>query len=235
MSAGLVPESGRAAFEIGYWLLDRKSASSVDSARITCPTLIVSGGQDKITPSSVVRRVADKYSTVATLKEFANHAHWVIGEPGWDEIAEYSSDWLDTVLVRMAHRPPAPTIRNIRTSDRVKKIASGYKETWFGVKGEDRRMHRRGEAALAVEVNIPCSGNAQYYELGRATNISRGGIYVGTDLKLDEGTYVNLDLDISESERPLWVQGRVVRSSGKGVAMEFSHTESDRLGRFLSV
>jgi len=230
-----VPESGRAASEIGYWLLDRKSASSVDSAKITCPTLVISGGQDKITPSSLVQSVADKYKTVTTFKEFANHAHWVIGEPGWNEIAEYSSDWLDKVLIRMPHRPHPPTIRNIRISDRVKKVVSEYKEKWLTVKREDRRIHKRAEAAMGVEVNIPCSGNAQYYEFGRAMNISRGGIYVDADLSLDEGTYVNVNLDISESERPLWVQGRVVRSSGKGVAMEFSHTESDRLDRFLSV
>jgi hypothetical protein len=117
----------------------------------------------------------------------------------------------------------------------VKKVVSEYKEKWFPVKQETRRVHKRAEAAMGVEVNIPCSGNAQYYELGRAVNISRGGIYVDTDLSLDEGTYVNVNLDVSESERPLWVQGRVVRSSGKGVAMEFSHAESDRLNRFLSV
>jgi hypothetical protein len=87
---------------------------------------------------------------------------------------------------------------------------------------------------MRVEANIPCCGNAQYYELGRAVNISRGGIYIDTNLPLDEGSYVNANFDINESERPLWVQGRVVRSSGKGVAMEFSHAESDRLNRFLS-
>ncbi len=230
----LVPESGRAAFEIGYWLLDRKSVSSVDSAKITCPTLVISGGQDKLTPSSVVRRVADKYNAVTTFKEFSNHTHWVIGEPGWNEIAEYSSDWLNQVLITMPQRPNPPTIRNIRTSDRVKKVMSEYKEKWFPVKQETRRVHKRAEAAMGVAVNIPCSRNAQYYELGHAVNISLGGIYVDTNLALDEGTYVNANLDISKSERPVWVQGRVVRSSGIGVAMEFSHAESDKLNRLIS-
>jgi pimeloyl-ACP methyl ester carboxylesterase len=97
----LVPESGRAGFEIGYWLLDRKCASRVDEAKITCPVLVISGGQDKITPPSVVRRVADKYRSVSTLKEFADHAHWVIGEPGWNEVAQYCSAWLDKTLVKL--------------------------------------------------------------------------------------------------------------------------------------
>lgn len=229
-----VPESGRAASEIGYWLFDRKSASRVDSAKITCPTLVIAGGQDKITPPSVVHKVADKYSAVTTFKEFADHAHWVIGEPGWKEIAEYSSDWMNQVLIKMPQRPNPPSIRNISASDRVKKVVSEHKEKWFPVKQEDRRVDKRTEAAMGVEVNIPYSGNAQYYEMGRTINISRGGICVDTDLSLDEGTYVNLNLDISKTERPVWVQGHVVRSSIRGVAMEFSHAESNKLNSLIS-
>jgi len=32
---------------------------------------------------------------VATYKEFAGHAHWVVGEPGWEKIAEYVNEWLN--------------------------------------------------------------------------------------------------------------------------------------------
>ena len=89
-----VYESGRAAAEIGFWLFDFRGASRVDQSRISCPVLVVSGAEDRITPASVVRKVADKYKTVSTYREFENHAHWVIGEPGWEEIAEFVSDWL---------------------------------------------------------------------------------------------------------------------------------------------
>jgi len=27
-------------------------------------------------------------------KAYENHAHWIIGEPGWEEIAKDISDWL---------------------------------------------------------------------------------------------------------------------------------------------
>lgn len=91
-------ESGRAAREIGYWFFDRKRASKVDESKFTCPVLVIAGGQDKATPMPVVRKVAAKYGAVSTYKEFANHSHWVIGEPGWQEIAEYISDWLNQVL-----------------------------------------------------------------------------------------------------------------------------------------
>jgi pimeloyl-ACP methyl ester carboxylesterase len=92
-----VYESGRAAFEIGFWLIDPRGAAKVDAARVTCPVLVVAGGQDRITPASVVRRVAHKYKAVATYKEFSDHAHWVVGEPGWQSIAEYVLDWLRTL------------------------------------------------------------------------------------------------------------------------------------------
>jgi pimeloyl-ACP methyl ester carboxylesterase len=92
-----VYESGRAACEIGFWFLDRKGAARVDEAKVTCPVLVVAGGQDRITPASVVRKVAAKYRAVSTYKEFPNHAHWVIGEPHWQEVAEHVSDWLGRV------------------------------------------------------------------------------------------------------------------------------------------
>ena len=92
-----VYESGLAGSEIGFWVFDSKRAAKVDESRVTCPVLVIGASQDRITPVSVVRNIAHKYRTVSTYKEFANHAHWVIGEPGWQEIAEYVSDWLEQV------------------------------------------------------------------------------------------------------------------------------------------
>jgi non-heme chloroperoxidase len=88
-------ESGRVIFEIGYWPLDRRRAAHVDETRITCPTLVIGAAQDRITPASVVRKVARKYQTVATYREFPDHAHWVLGEPGWEDVAQYVADWLE--------------------------------------------------------------------------------------------------------------------------------------------
>jgi len=91
----LVYDSGRAAFEMGYWFLDSRRASRVDASRVTCPTLIVGGGRDRITPASVVRKVAARYARVATYREFPDHAHWVLAEPGWQDVAEVVGGWLE--------------------------------------------------------------------------------------------------------------------------------------------
>jgi len=89
-----VYESGRAFCEIGFWPLDLRGAARVDAKKITCPMLVIGAAQDRITPASVVRRVAKKYRRIATYKEFPNHAHWVVGEPQWEEVAAYVCQWL---------------------------------------------------------------------------------------------------------------------------------------------
>jgi dipeptidyl aminopeptidase/acylaminoacyl peptidase len=30
----------------------------------------------------------------AHIKEFPGHAHWILGEQNWEEIAQYVADWL---------------------------------------------------------------------------------------------------------------------------------------------
>lgn len=87
-------ESGRAASEIGFAMFDPRKASAVDESKVTCPVLVVGAAEDRIAPASVVRSVAEKYNRVATYKEFPSHAHWVIAEPGWQEIAGYVNEWL---------------------------------------------------------------------------------------------------------------------------------------------
>lgn len=93
-----VYESGRAACEIGYWFLDPRGAARVDASRVTCPVLVVGAAEDRITPVAVVRKVARKYGSLATYREFPGHAHWIMGEPRWQEIAQYEADWLSGVL-----------------------------------------------------------------------------------------------------------------------------------------
>ncbi len=94
----LVYESGRAAFQIGFWFLDAEKASKVDHARVRCPVLVVGGSCDRVTPAAVVKKVAEKYGSVSTYREYENHAHWVLGEPGWQNIVADVAAWLEKVL-----------------------------------------------------------------------------------------------------------------------------------------
>lgn len=87
-----VPESGRAVFEIGLWMLDLRGAARVDRLQVRCPVLLVAGSEDRVTPAWAQRRVARRYG--AAYREFEGHAHWLIGEPGWEEIAAGVLSWL---------------------------------------------------------------------------------------------------------------------------------------------
>ena len=97
-----VYESGRAASEIGFWIFDSKKAARVDESKVTCPVLIIAGEKDRIVPVSITRKIAEKYKRVSTYKEFPDHSHWVVGEPGWQEIAEYIKEWLHQALSKPA-------------------------------------------------------------------------------------------------------------------------------------
>lgn len=96
----LTYESGRVIFEIGFWLLDSSRAAIVDAAAVTCPLLVIGAAEDRIVPASVVRQVAQKYAPLATYHEFSGHAHWVLGEPGWEAIAGDVADWLENLPQR---------------------------------------------------------------------------------------------------------------------------------------
>lgn len=88
-----VYESGRVILEIGVWIFDFKKATEVDASKVTCPIFVATGEEDRITPVSVVRATTRRYSQ-ATLKTYPGHAHWVVGEPGWQKIAQDCADWL---------------------------------------------------------------------------------------------------------------------------------------------
>ncbi len=93
--AKLVYESGWAVVEIVFWLFDSKKASKVDASKVTCPVLVAGAQKDRSTPLALVRKIADRYGNVSTYKEFENHSHWLINEPGWQDVAAAAHEWIE--------------------------------------------------------------------------------------------------------------------------------------------
>lgn len=112
VQASLVYESGRVAAEVGLWPLDRRHASRVEAAAVTCPLLVIAGRLDRVTPVRVVRQVARRYGARAEYRELENHAHWLVGEPGWETIANEVAAWLESFR-------GAATRGNLNPADRV--------------------------------------------------------------------------------------------------------------------
>jgi pimeloyl-ACP methyl ester carboxylesterase len=90
----LVPESGRATFEIMNWGLDMNRASEVDADAVTAPLLFLTGSEDRINPPSTVARIAALYKERATAEVLDGMGHWLIGEPGWEQLARRALEWL---------------------------------------------------------------------------------------------------------------------------------------------
>jgi alpha-beta hydrolase superfamily lysophospholipase len=60
------------------------------------PLLFISGGEDHIMPASVNESNARHYShskAVTEYKEFPGRSHYTVGQPGWEEVADYALDW----------------------------------------------------------------------------------------------------------------------------------------------
>jgi non-heme chloroperoxidase len=85
--AAMAADSGRVLFEIALPSLDRSRAAQVDIERIGCPLLIVAGAADRMIPVGGLRRLASRYGPRARYLELPDHAHWLMGEPGWQDIA----------------------------------------------------------------------------------------------------------------------------------------------------
>lgn len=66
----------------------------MDEKKVTCPVLVIAGSEDRITPASVVKKVHKKYGNVSTYRELSGHAHWVVGQPGWEDVTELIDEWL---------------------------------------------------------------------------------------------------------------------------------------------
>jgi pimeloyl-ACP methyl ester carboxylesterase len=97
MFARFVPESGRAFFEIFHWGLDMRRASEVDARQVTCPVLVLVGGEDRVNPPGTVERVAALYGNRATFEKLPGMSHWLVGEPGWEKVAARTLEWLGAI------------------------------------------------------------------------------------------------------------------------------------------
>jgi non-heme chloroperoxidase len=89
-------ESGRALFELFFWMFDLEHATAVDIAKVTCPVLVVSGSDDKVISAATGRKVAGLYAN-ATFEEAAGRGHFLIMEDGAAKLAGRCADWLASV------------------------------------------------------------------------------------------------------------------------------------------
>jgi len=88
-------ESGRALFELFFWMFDARRATEIDVASVRCPVLVVAGSQDKVVSAATGRRIAQLYGRPATFREAQGHGHFLLLEEGWERLAGLCADWME--------------------------------------------------------------------------------------------------------------------------------------------
>lgn len=86
------PESGRAFFELFFWMFDQTGATVVDTGAVRCPVLCLIGADDKIVSPQTARETAGAYPGAAFWK-LDGHGHMLVLEPGAEDIARRVADW----------------------------------------------------------------------------------------------------------------------------------------------
>lgn len=86
-----------ARFDSGKVYLDLAEPEPIDEACINIPTLTIGAKKDRATPVKAVRKVGEKYAKAkfrGDYLEYADHAHWIVDEPGTDEVTADILKWL---------------------------------------------------------------------------------------------------------------------------------------------
>src|SRR6185369_7608928 len=100
----VVPETVRVFFQSAIALLSPGSPTKVNFANATrAPLLLIAGAKDRIVPPVINRRNLQAYaksSARTDFHEFADRTHWIIAQPGWEEVAAYASSWLTDLGLR---------------------------------------------------------------------------------------------------------------------------------------
>lgn len=75
-----------------------KSFSNVNFKKAHQPLLFIAGEKDAIFPPNLTRKIVQKYSdknSIVDYKMFEGRSHFLCGEKGWKEIADYILNWIE--------------------------------------------------------------------------------------------------------------------------------------------
>lgn len=98
--ARMRPESARAVSETLNWWLDPFMSTSIGAGALPTTSLVISGGEDRVHPPSTGRMVAQRIGGEFVV--LPQMSHWLLGEPGWQDVATCVLDWLSAAESRAA-------------------------------------------------------------------------------------------------------------------------------------
>ena len=88
-----VPESYKVSRQLVL-----NSFGNIDFKKPHAPILFIGGGSDHIFPPSLTQTIAGRYKDAnsrVNVKIFEGKSHFICGEPGWKNVADYILDWYE--------------------------------------------------------------------------------------------------------------------------------------------
>ena len=88
-----VPESYKVSRQLVL-----NSYSNINFRKGHEPILFIGGGRDHIFPSNLTKTIAGKYTdknSKVDLKIFERKSHFICGEPGWENVADFILNWYE--------------------------------------------------------------------------------------------------------------------------------------------
>ncbi|MGQ4615695.1 alpha/beta fold hydrolase [Nocardia sp. R7R-8] len=91
-----VPAAARVLFQGAFANVNPRATTKVDFRSRRQPLLFIAGEVDHISPPKVNKanlRLARKSPAVTEYKEFPGRTHFIVGQEGWEEVADYALNW----------------------------------------------------------------------------------------------------------------------------------------------
>ncbi|MDP1630671.1 MAG: alpha/beta fold hydrolase [Caulobacter sp.] len=93
--ASTVYDSGGVYDDLAYPDRDPTRTAFIDETKISIPILVIGGARDRAVSIGDVRLLAEKYSRVGgDYLEYPDNAHWIVDEPGTDQMIADIDVWL---------------------------------------------------------------------------------------------------------------------------------------------
>jgi pimeloyl-ACP methyl ester carboxylesterase len=92
-----VPGPGRVLWQAALANFNPSAPTEVDFDNDNrAPLLLIAGGADHVSPPSLTRSNAHlqrKSKAITAYKEFAGRSHYIFGQDGWEEVADFALEW----------------------------------------------------------------------------------------------------------------------------------------------
>ena len=92
-----VPGPGRPLFQAAFANFNPHAASRIDFHNDNrAPLLVIAGGADHVSPPSINRTIAKlqhRSKSITAYKEFSARSHFILGQPRWEEVADFALAW----------------------------------------------------------------------------------------------------------------------------------------------